>query len=398
MFNYIIRRIFQMIIVLFLSSVASYALLNMAPGGPLTFLTSVQRRLNQEDIARIRAYFELDLFLPYRFSRWLVGEPRGPLTIAGQTFLADMVVGCRQPLLVQVRYSDGRTETQTAGCRPGQDVTLTDLVGRPRTSRGVLFGDFGLSWQVTRDRPVSTLVLSRLPRTLQLMLLSTFIAILIGVPLGVFSAVRQYSAFDYTVTSLAFFGSSMPTFFFGLLMILVLSITFKQWGWFYLPPGNDLSVKDYVIPLLGKIEAGSFADALLHLIMPVSVLVLFNVAAWSRFVRTSMLEVLRQDYVRTARAKGLLERVVIAKHALRNALIPFITIVVFSIPGAFGGAIITETVFNWPGMGRLYFDALGRTDYPVAMALLLITAFLTVVATLISDILYTVVDPRIRLS
>ncbi|MBL8058156.1 MAG: ABC transporter permease [Anaerolineales bacterium] len=398
MFNYIIRRIFQMVIVLFFSSAASYALLSLAPGGPLSFLTSVQARLNKEDIARIRAYFELDLFGPYRFTRWLIGQPRGPLTIAGQEYFADFVVGCRQPLEVQVQFSDGRTETRTAGCREGQDVTLMDLVDRPRSSRGVLFGDFGVSWQITRDRPVSDLVLSRLPRTLQLMLLSTFLAILIGVPLGVVSAVRQYSAFDYTVTSLAFFGSSMPTFFFGLLMILVFSITFKSWGWVYLPPGNALAIKDYVIPLLGKVEAGSFLDAALHLIMPTSVLVLFNVAGWSRFVRTSMLEVLRQDYVRTARAKGLLERVVIAKHALRNALIPFITIVVFSIPGAFGGAIITETVFNWPGMGRLYFDALGRTDYPVAMSLLLITAFLTVLATLLSDILYTVVDPRIRLS
>ena len=398
MFNYIIRRIFQMAIVLFFSSVASYALLNLAPGGPLTFLTSIQLRLNQEDVARIRAYFELDLALPVRFSRWLIGQPRGPLTIGGQTYFADLVVGCRQPLQVTVRYADGRSETQTVGCREGQEVTLQDLVGRPRSSRGVLFGDFGLSWQITRDRPVVDVVLSRLPRTLQLMLLSTFISIFIGVPLGVISAVRQYSAFDYTVTSLAFFGSSMPTFFIGLLMILVFSITFKQAGWLYLPPGNALAIKDYVIPLIGKVEAGSLLDALLHLIMPVSVLVLFNVAGWSRFVRTSMLEVLRQDYVRTARAKGLLERVVIAKHALRNALIPFITIVVFSIPGAFSGAIITETVFNWPGMGRLYFDALGRTDYPVAMSLLLITAFLTVCATLLSDILYTVVDPRIRLS
>jgi peptide/nickel transport system permease protein len=297
-----------------------------------------------------------------------------------------------------VTYADGRVDTQTVGCQPGQDVTLKSLVGRPRTSNGVLFGDFGVSWQITRDRPVADLVLSRLPRTLQLMLLSTFISILIGVPLGVFSAVRQYSAFDYTVTSLAFFGSSMPTFFFGLLMILIFSITFKGLGWIYLPPGNALAIKDYTIPLIGTIEAGTFVDAVLHLIMPTSVLVLFNVAGWSRFVRTSMLEVLRQDYVRTARAKGLIERVVIAKHTLRNALIPFITIVVFSIPGAFGGAIITETVFNWPGMGRLYFDALGRTDYPVAMSLLLITAFLTVLATLLSDVLYTVVDPRIRLS
>lgn len=398
MFNYLVRRVFQMMIVLFFSSAASYALLSLAPGGPLSFLTSVQARLNKEDIARIQAYFELDLFLPYRFTRWLIGQPRGPLVVGGQEYFADFVVGCRRPEQVRVTYADGRVDTQTVGCQPGQDVTLKSLVGRPRTSNGVLFGDFGVSWQITRDRPVADLVLSRLPRTLQLMLLSTFISILIGVPLGVFSAVRQYSAFDYTVTSLAFFGSSMPTFFFGLLMILIFSITFKGLGWIYLPPGNALAIKDYTIPLIGTIEAGTFVDAVLHLIMPTSVLVLFNVAGWSRFVRTSMLEVLRQDYVRTARAKGLIERVVIAKHTLRNALIPFITIVVFSIPGAFGGAIITETVFNWPGMGRLYFDALGRTDYPVAMSLLLITAFLTVLATLLSDVLYTVVDPRIRLS
>jgi peptide/nickel transport system permease protein len=130
----------------------------------------------------------------------------------------------------------------------------------------------------------------------------------------------------------------------------------------------------------------------------VAVLTMFNVAGWSRFVRASMLDVMRQDYVRTARAKGLLERVVVMRHALRNALIPFLTIVVFAVPAMFGGAIITETVFNWPGMGRLYIDSLGRYDYPVAMALLFITAVLTVVATLLRDVLYTIVDPRIRLS
>ena len=398
MFNYIVRRLFQMAIVLFLSTIASYALLNLAPGGPLTFLTSVQRRMNQEDIARVRAYFELDLFLPVRFSRWLMGFPRGPITLGGQTYFADFVVGCRQPREVEVRYSDGRRETKTMGCREGQDVTLADLVDRPRTSHGVIFGDFGNSWQITRDRPVSAVVISRLPRTLELMVIAITLSIFIGIPVGVLSAVRQYSKFDYAVTSLAFFGSSMPTFFFALLMILIFSITFKRMGWVYLPPGNAESVKDYVIPFLGGVDAGSMLDKFLHLIMPVSVLTMFNVAGWSRYVRASMLEVLRQDYVRTARAKGLIERVVIAKHALRNALIPFITLVVFSIPAAFGGAIITETVFNWPGMGRLYFDALGRTDYPVAMALLLITAVLTVIATLVSDVLYTVVDPRIRLS
>lgn len=392
MINYLIRRSLQMLLVLFLSAIASYALLNMAPGGPLSGLrqNQGQRRLTAEDIARVRAYFEMDLSIPVRFTRWLIGQPRGPLVIGGQTFFADLVVGCRIP----IQDANGRT----TGCREGQVVTLANLVGRPRTTRGILFGDFGNSWNITRDRPVSLLVLGRAPRTLQLMCIAIGISILIGVPLGIYSAVRQYSIFDYLVTFLAFFGSSMPTFFFALLMILIFSITFKGLGWPYLPSGNAMAVRDYVEPLLGNVVAGSWLDQVLHLIMPVSVLTMVYISGWSRFVRASMLEVLRQDYVRTARAKGLSEWVVIVKHALRNALIPFVTIVVFSIPAVFGGAIITETVFNWAGMGQLYVNALNHYDYPVAMAYLLITAVLTVIATLVSDILYTVVDPRIRLT
>ncbi|HEY1408098.1 MAG TPA: ABC transporter permease, partial [Promineifilum sp.] len=140
----------------------------------------------------------------------------------------------------------------------------------------------------------------------------------------------------------------------------------------------------------------TIADRGIHLFLPVTVLTLLYLAGWSRFMRSSMLEVLRQDYVRTARAKGLRERAVVARHAARNALIPLITIVVFQIPGIFSGAILTETVFNYPGMGRLFIDALGRDDWPIVMAILFITAILVVVATLIGDILYTVVDPRIR--
>ena len=190
----------------------------------------------------------------------------------------------------------------------------------------------------------------------------------------------------------------MPTFFFGLLLILLFSIVPKGLNWPYLPPGSSEAVRDYIVPLIGNIKAGSTLDRFLHLILPSTVLAMAYVAGWSRFVRASMLDVLRQDYVRTARAKGLMERIVIIKHALRNALIPFITVAVFAIPALFGGAIITESIFSWPGMGRLYILALGDYDYPVAMALLLITAVLTVLATLLQDILYTVVDPRIRLT
>jgi peptide/nickel transport system permease protein len=397
MSTYLIRRVIQMIVVLFFSSMASYALLNLAPGGPLTGLrqqTDPRKRITADDIARIRAYFELDLYLPFRYSRWLIGQPTGPLTIAGRQYFGNLIVGCRQPIQQSVELPNGKFETRTVGCQ--QYVTLKSLIGR-RSSRGILFGDFGNSWGILRDRPVSSLLLSRLPNTLKLMVSSSLLALLIGIPIGIYSAIRQYSTFDYTFTTAAFIGSSMPTFFFGIIMILIFSVGFKGLGWFYLPAGNAVGARDYDIPWLGAIQAKSVLDQVLHWLMPTAVLTMFGVASWSRFIRSSMLEVMRQDYVRTARAKGLLERVVILKHALRNALIPFITLVVFILPDIFAGAIITETVFNWPGMGRLYYDALGRNDYPVAMAFLIVVAVLTVIATLLRDILYTVADPRIRL-
>jgi peptide/nickel transport system permease protein len=388
-----------MIVVLFVSAVATYALLNLAPGGPLQGLRQIQQsgrfKVTEEDIARIRAQYELDLYLPYRFTRWLAGWPTVPVVIGGNEYLADVVVGCRKPIESEILNDQGNYEIVVSGCK--ELVYMKDLVGR-RTGRGLVRGDFGLSSKVLRDRPVSDLIMSRLPKTLQLMGLQVFLSLLIGIPLGVYSAVRQYSRFDYIFTSLAFMGSAMPTFFFGIAMILLFSIIPKAAGWPYVPAGLSESVRGYSIPLIGEVDAGSIKDRVLHLILPVAVLTLVNIAGWSRFVRASMLEVMRQDYVRTARAKGLSERVVILKHAFRNALIPFITIVVFTIPGLFSGAIITESIFAWPGMGRLYILALANYDYPVAMAIFFILAVLTVIATLLRDILYTVVDPRIRLS
>jgi peptide/nickel transport system permease protein len=397
---FFVRRIIQMILVVLISAVASYALLNLAPGGPLAGLRQQQQsarfQITEEDIARIRAYFELDLFLPFRFTRWLIGEPRGPVMIGGREYFSDMVVGCRKPVESDVlNESTGEYEIRVTGCN--ETVHMKDLVGR-RTSRGILLGDFGLSWRILRDRPVSDLLLSRLPKTIQLIGLSTILSLLIALPLGVYSAVRQYSRFDYIFTTLAFMGSAMPVFFFGLLMIIVFSLIPKEAGWPYVPAGLSESVRDYTIPLIGAVEAGSFKDRALHLILPTAVLTFLNISLYSRFIRASMLEVMRQDYVRTARAKGLDERMVIMKHALRNALIPFITIVVFTIPGLFAGAIITESIFAWPGMGRLYLLALGDFDYPVAMSIFFILAVLTVVSTLLRDFLYTLADPRIRLS
>ena len=184
----------------------------------------------------------------------------------------------------------------------------------------------------------------------------------------------------------------------GSMLILIFSFKFKQWGLPYLPPGSAVAARDYAVPLLGVVDAGSWFDRGLRLIMPTITLSLLQMAAWSRFTRASMLEVLRQDYVRTARAKGLLEQLVIAKHALRNALIPLITIVTLALPGLYGGAIITETIFNYQGMGLLFIDSLFQSDWPVALAYLMVLSVLTVAANVLADVVYTVVDPRIRMT
>jgi peptide/nickel transport system permease protein len=161
------------------------------------------------------------------------------------------------------------------------------------------------------------------------------------------------------------------------MLILIFSYGFKELGWPYMPAGGVVSLRESpagsILTIL-NIEPGSLVDRLFHIVLPAMMLSLASMAGWSRYMRSSMLEVLRQDYVRTARSKGLIERVVITKHALRNALIPIITIVVFQIPGLFGGATLTETIFSYPGIGRLYFDALGANDWPVVMSILFITA------------------------
>jgi peptide/nickel transport system permease protein len=403
MTNYLIRRIFQMIFVIFLSAAATFFLFNIAPGGPLTGLQQQQQRLSREDIARIKAQYELDLYLPVRFSRWLIGVPSGPITVGGQELFANIPVGCYLPREEQTTDRNGNSVTRPTGCDDYVYLSeIPELHPAIRSTRGILRGDFGQSTVVRPGRPVWDELVSRLPATLELLITATLLSLLIGVPIGIYSAVNQYSRFDYFFTTLAFIGSSMPVFFFALLLILVFSVmpVFLQdtIPWIpRIPSGLREAMRDYSIATwLPRVEAGSLSDRLLHLAMPLLVLTFFNMAGWSRFVRTSMLEVLRQDYVRTARAKGLMERVVIYKHTLRNALIPFVTILVLTIPGIFSGAIITETVFAWPGMGRLYFDALSRSDWPIALAFIFITAVLTVFALLLGDILYTVVDPRIK--
>jgi peptide/nickel transport system permease protein len=398
MTTFLIRRFVQMFLVTVIAAFFSFGLLYLAPGGPIDELIGAQRQnegkgqVNQDDIRRVKERFDLDFYLPFRFTRWLIGWPSGPLF---GSVGADWQVGCSVPGQVRLRYPDGTVEFREQGCEV--PLTLGDIEGR-RVSNGILLGDFGVSQVILRDRPVTALIMSRLPYTLALMGASITLSILIAVPIGIYSAVRQYSRFDYIMTTVAFVGSSLPSFVFGIFAILLFSILAQRAGLPYLPPGNASGARDWTMPLLGTIEAGSLLDRALRFIMPVSVLTFINIAGWSRFVRASMLEVLNQDYVRTARAKGVQERMVVVKHALRNALIPFITLLAGVLAALFGGALITEAVFNWPGLGRLFVDALGRSDYNVVMALLFVNVVLLLIGILITDILYTIVDPRIRLS
>lgn len=246
-----------------------------------------------------------------------------------------------------------------------------------------LQGDLGNSF--FSKQPVLLMIKQRLPLTLILMSTAEIFIILISLALGLVAAIKQYSFTDNLITSISFIGFSMPIFFIALGCIMLFAVKFKQWGLPYLPTGADIwNPKDPV-------------ELIRHLILPVFCLVAIQTAGYSRFLRSSILEVLGLDYVRTARAKGLTERNTLYKHALRNAILPFVTIIGLDIPFLLGGALVTESVFTWPGMGRLFWEYAGRGDYPVVLGVLLLTSSGVVFFTIIVDLLYTVVDPRIRL-
>ena len=244
-------------------------------------------------------------------------------------------------------------------------------------------GNFGVSFM--SHSSVSDLILQRLPNTLAVVGVAYFIGVLIGVPAGMLSAIKRYSSFDYAATFLAFVGFSLPTFFIGILLIIVFSI---QLHWLPFIYDSTLRVTDIV----------SLGDQLRQSIMPIAVLSLANAALIVRYTRNEMVEQLPLDYVRTARAKGIREPVVVGGHVLRNSLIPVVTLVALGIPTIFGGAIVTEQIFRVPGVGELLVSAIGNGDTPVVTALLFIFAVLVVLFNLIADVLYTVLDPRLRLA
>ncbi|MEA3322177.1 MAG: ABC transporter permease [Bacillota bacterium] len=315
MISYIIRRCLMAIPLLFGITVLSFAIIQMAPGGPTSLM--MDPNISKEDMKKFEERYGLNDPVHEQYFTWVSNMAQG---------------------------------------------------------------DFGESL-IRRGVPVSEMIMNRLPNTLLLMIVSTVLAVIVAIPFGVISARKQYSLTDYTVTVTSFLGLATPNFWIGLVLIMVFAVQL-QW----LPTGGVATLN----------AEFSILDRIHHLILPAFVLATADMAGLTRYTRSSMLEVLKQDYMRTARAKGLKENKVTYKHGLRNGLIPVITIFGLMLPGFIGGSVIVEKIFAWPGIGLLFFDSAFQRDYPVIMALTVISAVFVVIGNLVADILYAIFDPRIE--
>jgi peptide/nickel transport system permease protein len=315
MLRFLLNRLLQSVVLLLGVSVIGFALMHLAPGGPMALYT-LNPTVTAQDIERVKVLFGLD-----------------------------------QPVYVQYLKWAG----------------------------GMFTGNWGYSF--FGGQQVREIVLDRLPATLELMGTSLLLALVIGVAIGVVSAVRHNSIVDYVSAVAAMIALSLPTFWFGLLAIYLFAQTLH-----WLPAGGTAST-----------SGGDLFDRLRHLVLPVAVLSFVLVAQWSRYTRSSLLDILGQDYIRTARAKGLRPSRVLLNHALRAALAPLTTLAGLQLPLLVGGALVTETVFSWPGMGLLFVNALGMRDYPVLMAILMVGAFVVVLGNLLADVVVALVDPRVKL-
>lgn len=263
-------------------------------------------------------------------------------------------------------------------------VGLAGALGMHRVDPGILEGNFGRS--LTDGTSVLGNVLDRLPNTIELTATAILLGTMLSIPAGVVAARRRGGRLDQLLTGVAVGGFAIPQFWLGLLMILVFSVAFHAWGLPWLPSGGAVN------PLTG----GDVLDRLKHLAMPAVVLSFFYLSLWSRFIRSSMIETLAQDFVRTARAKGMEERRTVYVHALRNAVAPLVTLVGLELPGLVSGALVVEVVFSWPGIGLLAFQRALQYDYTTVMGITTFAALLVVAGNLVADVLYAVVDPRIR--
>jgi peptide/nickel transport system permease protein len=342
MTRYILRRILQAIPLIFILSVVLFALMQNI-GDPLATMGG-RTVTRSEDRKRLTRQLGLDQPVLTQYLFWLVGNDWTKIDMDG----------------------DGVQET-------------------PGTRKGILRGDFGISL-LNVGQPALQVIGDRLPNTLLLMLSAELVIVVGALLLGVYSAVRQYSWIDNLVTGISFVGYSMPIFFIALVTIYIFSVNFKRWGLPYLPAVGMFD------PDVGE----TTGQVLLHMILPVFSIAFISFAAYSRYIRSTMLEVLSQDYIRTARSKGLTHRNVIFVHALKNASLPIVTVVGLDLPLLLGGAVVTERIFAWPGMGRLFLDGVSRGDTPVVMGILMIITVAVVVFQIITDITYAWLDPRIR--
>jgi peptide/nickel transport system permease protein len=339
--SYIIKRFLQGIPLLLIISIILFALM-MSTGDPVATMGG-RRVTRASDYERLKRQLGLDKPLYTQYFYWLVGNTWTKVDLDG----------------------DGIAET-------------------PGTRLGILRGDFGNS--LVNRKPVMRVIGERIPNTLILMLSGELIVIIGALIVGVYSALKQYSLLDHAVTTLSFIGYSMPIFFIALLLMFIFAVLFKRWGLPYLPTVGMFD------PQVGK----SIGQVLYHMVLPVISMSVVSLASYSRYIRSTMLDVLNQDYIRTARSKGLSNRTVIFVHALKNASLPIATIVGLDLPFLLGGAVVTERIFAWPGMGRLFLDHVSRADTPVVMGILMLVAVAVVVFQIITDVIYAWLDPRIR--
>jgi peptide/nickel transport system permease protein len=337
--RYIIRRLLQAIPLFVIVSLVIFVLLQSA-GDPLATMGG-RLPTRAEDRARLRRQLGLDQPLMVQYLYWLIGNDWTKFD----------------------RNGDGEAET-------------------PGTRRGILRGDFGDS--IVTKRPALEVIMSRMPNTLLLMTTSEIVIIVFALLIGVISAVRQYSRLDNILTGFSFATFSMPIFLVAFGLMYIFAVKFREWGWFYFPTISDPT------------DAKNLGDLIWTMTLPVVTISVISIAGYSRFIRSNMLEVINSDYIRTARAKGLTERAILYRHAFKNAALPLATLIGLDIPFFLAGGVVTERIFAWPGLGRLFIDHLGRLDYSVLMGLLMMITIAVVIFQLLTDLLYTVLDPRIR--
>jgi peptide/nickel transport system permease protein len=366
MTRYIIRRALEAIPVLFIISVVSFVLMQQAPGGP-------QAAFNQNPHitpAQVNAWL----------ARWCLERDPG-------------IVGT-------IREYAGWLGVWN--CTGGGFLSAQGLPNFLPTAlgggiNGIIHGDFGYS--ITSGQPVLDLIIQRIPATMILMVTAWILWVGIALFTGITAAVRRYSFYDNSITFVSYVLYSLPTFWLGLILIFVFGVTLR---WF--PTQGIIDIRTAPAPFGTPEYWAAFAQDPLtqivdigrHLVLPVVTLIAVSIAADSRFVRAAMLDTLGAQFVRTAKAKGLSERAVVYRHAFRNALLPIITNVALEFAFLFSGAIVTETVFSWPGMGRLYYEGVNDRDYFLLMGILLIGSVMVVAANLVADVLYAMADPRIR--